>query len=46
MKPAEVVHETSTGEDGVFIGGPLYDDITYNVEASKVCLVFDCNWPP
>lgn len=44
-KPAEVVLETTTGEDGVFIGGPLYDDISYNVEASKVCLVFDCTRP-
>uniref|UniRef100_A0A164YXW9 Carbohydrate-binding-like fold protein n=1 Tax=Daucus carota subsp. sativus TaxID=79200 RepID=A0A164YXW9_DAUCS len=35
MKPAEVVLETTTGGDGVFVGGPLYDDITYNVEASK-----------
>lgn len=46
MKPAEVVLETTTGGDGVFVGGPLYDDITYNVEASKVCLVFDFNRPP
>lgn len=35
LKADEVVLETTTGEDGVFIGGPLYDDITYNVEASK-----------
>ncbi|XP_068661556.1 uncharacterized protein [Aristolochia californica] len=31
----EVALETKTGENGYFIGGPLYDDTTYSVEASK-----------
>lgn len=30
-----LVLETTTEMDGSFIGGPLYDDITYIVEASK-----------
>lgn len=36
LKEGELVVETTTGTDGSFVGGPLYDDITYNVEASKV----------
>lgn len=28
--------ETKTGEDGSFVAGPLYDDTTYEIEASKV----------
>ncbi|KAK9084360.1 hypothetical protein Scep_030831 [Stephania cephalantha] len=28
--------ETLTGDDGVFIGGPLYDDTSYRIEASKL----------
>ncbi|KAL9435513.1 hypothetical protein AB3S75_021731 [Citrus x aurantiifolia] len=35
LKKGHLALETSTGADGSFIGGPLYDDITYNVEASK-----------
>ncbi|KAJ4969122.1 hypothetical protein NE237_015823 [Protea cynaroides] len=31
----ELALETATGMDGFFIGGPLYDDTSYNVEASK-----------
>ncbi|KAF9593806.1 hypothetical protein IFM89_025515 [Coptis chinensis] len=31
----ELVLETTTGPDGFFIGGPLYDDVDYNIEASK-----------
>ncbi|CAA7388395.1 unnamed protein product [Spirodela intermedia] len=27
--------ETKTGEDGSFVAGPLYDDTTYEIEASK-----------
>lgn len=27
---------TETRSDGSFSAGPLYDDITYNIEASKV----------
>lgn len=36
LKNGELVLETTTGMDGSFVGGPLYNDITYNVEASKV----------
>ncbi|GLT64134.1 hypothetical protein SLA2020_366440 [Shorea laevis] len=35
LKSSELVLETTTKMDGSFIGGPLYDDITYSVEASK-----------
>lgn len=36
FKKGELALETATGGDGFFVGGPLYDDITYNIEASKV----------
>ena len=36
LKKGEIALETSTGPDGIFIAGPLYDDISYNIEASKV----------
>ncbi|XP_004288537.1 PREDICTED: nodal modulator 1 [Fragaria vesca subsp. vesca] len=36
LKEGELVVETATATDGSFVGGPLYDDITYNVEASKL----------
>jgi hypothetical protein len=36
LKSGELVLETTTEMDGSFIGGPLYDDITYSIEASKV----------
>ncbi|KAH9626869.1 hypothetical protein KSS87_002269 [Heliosperma pusillum] len=35
LKKGELAHETTTGPDGVFLAGPLYDDISYTVEASK-----------
>ncbi|BFG23849.1 hypothetical protein CerSpe_101230 [Prunus speciosa] len=35
LKDGELVLETTTGKDGSFVGGPLYDEITYSVEASK-----------
>ncbi|KAL5146617.1 Nodal modulator 2 [Glycine soja] len=35
LKSGELVLETTTGIDGSFVAGPLYDDIGYNVEASK-----------
>ncbi|PON61743.1 Glucoamylase, starch-binding [Parasponia andersonii] len=35
LKNGQLVLETTTGVDGSFIGGPLYDDIDYHVEASK-----------
>ena len=37
LKQGDLALETSTGADGLFVAGPLYDDITYTVEASKVC---------
>lgn len=36
LKKDELALETSTGPDGVFVGGPLYDDISYTLEGSKV----------
>ena len=36
LKKDEIALQTATGVDGSFLGGPLYDDITYRVEASKV----------
>lgn len=36
LKNGELVLETTTEMDGSFVGGPLYNDISYNVEASKV----------
>lgn len=38
LRKGEAALRTTTGSDGSFVGGPLYDDITYNIEASKVCL--------
>ncbi|KDP28277.1 hypothetical protein JCGZ_14048 [Jatropha curcas] len=35
LKKDDIALETTTGTDGSFTGGPLYDDITYNVEALK-----------
>ncbi|XP_019421853.1 PREDICTED: nodal modulator 1-like isoform X2 [Lupinus angustifolius] len=35
LKSGELVLETTTGTDGSYVTGPLYDDIGYNVEASK-----------
>ncbi|KAK1574965.1 hypothetical protein Q3G72_001403 [Acer saccharum] len=35
LKKGDIALETSTGTDGSFVGGPLYDDITYSIEASK-----------
>ncbi|KAB5569531.1 hypothetical protein DKX38_003324 [Salix brachista] len=35
LKKDEIALQTATGLDGSFLGGPLYDDITYRVEASK-----------
>ncbi|KAL5561032.1 hypothetical protein UlMin_030779 [Ulmus minor] len=35
LKKGELVLETTTGTDGSFVGGPLYNDIDYNVKASK-----------
>lgn len=35
LKKDEISLQTATGLDGSFLGGPLYDDITYRVEASK-----------
>ncbi|KAL2453710.1 Carbohydrate-binding-like fold [Abeliophyllum distichum] len=35
LKQGDLALETSTGTDGLFIAGPLYDDITYTIKASK-----------
>uniref|UniRef100_A0A5B7C2M8 Putative nodal modulator 1 n=1 Tax=Davidia involucrata TaxID=16924 RepID=A0A5B7C2M8_DAVIN len=35
LKKGDLALETTTGTDGFFVGGPLYDDITYSIEASK-----------
>ncbi|KAM7501151.1 hypothetical protein LguiB_000055 [Lonicera macranthoides] len=35
IKKGEMALETTTGADGLFVGGPLYDDITYSIDASK-----------
>lgn len=40
LKKGDLALETTTGIDGYFVGGPLYDDITYSIAASKVCLFF------
>lgn len=36
LKQGDTSLETTTGADGSFGAGPLYDDISYSVEASKV----------
>ncbi|KAG5567843.1 hypothetical protein RHGRI_003128 [Rhododendron griersonianum] len=35
LKKGDVALETVTGTDGFYVGGPLYDDISYSIEASK-----------
>ncbi|KAK6118464.1 hypothetical protein DH2020_047731 [Rehmannia glutinosa] len=35
LKQGDTALEITTGADGVFLAGPLYDDIGYSVEASK-----------
>ncbi|KAH7862687.1 hypothetical protein Vadar_008104 [Vaccinium darrowii] len=35
LKKGDVAIETVTGTDGFYVGGPLYDDISYSIEASK-----------
>ncbi|KAL0457667.1 UNVERIFIED_CONTAM: Nodal modulator 1 [Sesamum latifolium] len=35
LKQGAVALETTTGTDGLFLAGPLYDDIDYSIEASK-----------
>ncbi|KAF9624593.1 hypothetical protein IFM89_012015, partial [Coptis chinensis] len=36
LQKGELVLETTTEPDGFFIGGPLYDDADYEIEASKI----------
>ena len=36
LKKGDVAFETSTEPDGTFVAGPLYDDIDYTIDASKV----------
>nr|GEZ86776.1 eukaryotic translation initiation factor 3 subunit B-like [Tanacetum cinerariifolium] len=38
IKKNELAFATATDEDGLFVGGPLYDDINYRIEASKKML--------
>lgn len=40
LRSGELVLETTTDTHGSFTVGPLYDDITYIVEASKVRNIF------
>ncbi|RAL42059.1 hypothetical protein DM860_011842 [Cuscuta australis] len=35
LKQGDVAAEASTGVDGFYVAGPLYDDVNYHVEASK-----------
>ncbi|CAI9288723.1 unnamed protein product [Lactuca saligna] len=35
IKKNELAFSTTTNTDGLFVVGPLYDDITYHIEASK-----------
>ncbi|XP_021279934.1 nodal modulator 1 [Herrania umbratica] len=35
VKKGDLVLETATEEDGSFVAGPLYDDVTYDIKASK-----------
>ncbi|KAF9593191.1 hypothetical protein IFM89_020487 [Coptis chinensis] len=44
LQKGELVLETTTEPDGFFIGGPLYDDADYEIEASKLRLSFKINW--
>jgi hypothetical protein len=40
LKKGDITAETKTNSDGLFFAGPLYDDIGYEVEASKVYIIF------
>lgn len=35
LKKGEVAVETTTGSNGLYVAGPLYDDVDYTIEASK-----------
>lgn len=35
LKQGDLALQTTTGIDGLYVAGPLYDDISYTVEASK-----------
>ena len=37
LHKGDLAETTETRADGSFIVGPLYDDTTYSIEASKVC---------
>lgn len=39
VKQGDLVLETTTGVDGHYVVGPLYDDAKYEIEASKVCKI-------
>lgn len=36
LDKGDLALQTETSSDGSFSAGPLYDDISYNIEASKV----------
>lgn len=38
LNKGDVATETKTNSEGSFFAGPLYDDMSYKVEASKVCI--------
>lgn len=38
LNKGDVATETKTDSEGSFFAGPLYDDIAYKVQASKVCI--------
>lgn len=40
LQKGDLAFETETGIYGSFTAGPLYDDISYKVEASKVSIRF------
>lgn len=40
LKKGDIATETKTNSDGSFFAGPLYEDIGYEVEASKVYTFF------
>lgn len=43
LKERDIAMETKTNSEGSFFAGPLYDDIGYTVEASKVCIIFQAH---
>jgi len=46
LKKGDLVLQTSIGSDGLFLGGPLYDDTEYYFEASKGYHLKALSWDP